>query len=86
MHDHTHQYNNMVEKRISTVPASIKSLHHTSFLDNHNSYIVGKSGEAMETVHQIDGQNMTTIELFPTETFSSNSPVLNARSRTQQSK
>ena len=40
----------------------------------------------MEVVHQTDGQNMTAIELFPTEAFSSNSPVLNTRGGTQQFK
>ena len=48
-----------------------------SFLGNHSSCNIGKYGEAMETVHQTDGQNMSTIELFSTEAFSSNPPVLN---------
>ena len=39
MHDHTHQYNNMGEQRISTVPASIKSLptHHSWIITMHVS-------------------------------------------------
>ena len=86
MHDHTHQYNDMGEQRISTVPASIKSLHHMSFLDHQSSCIIGKSREAMKNVHMADGQNTTTIELFPTETFSSNSFVLHTESRPQQFK
>ena len=86
MHNHTHQCNNTGEQRISTVPASIKSLPHMSFLDNHSSCIVGKYGEAMEAVHQTYGQNMTAIELFPMEAFSLNSPVLNIGDRTQQFK
>ena len=40
----------------------------------------------MEVVHQTDGQNMTGIELFPMEAFSTNSPVTNTRGRTQQFK
>ena len=86
MHDCTHQYNNTEEQRISIVPANIKSLPHTSFLDNHSSCIIGKYGEAMETVHQTDRQKITTIEFIPMEAFSSNAPVLNTRCRTQQFK
>ena len=82
---HHHQYDNMEEQRISTVPACSKSLPHTSFLDDHSSCIVGKYGEAMEVVHQIDGQNMSTINLSPTEAFSSDSTVISTWSRTQQS-
>ena len=40
----------------------------------------------MEAVHQTEGQNMAAIALFPKEAFSSNSPVLNTRDRTQQFK
>ena len=72
----------MREQRISTVPASIKSLPHTSFLDNHSSCIIGKYGEGMEAVHQTDGQNTITIELFSTEASSSDSTVISTRSRT----
>ena len=74
----------MEEQRISIVPASIKSLPHTSFLDNHSLCILGKYGEAMETVHQTDEQSMTTIDLSPTEASSSDSIVIITRSRTQQ--
>ena len=55
MYDHTHQYNNTGAQRISTVPASIKSLPHMSFLDNHSACLIGKYGETMKTVHQADG-------------------------------
>ena len=48
MHDHTHQYNNMGEQRISNVPAYIKSLPHMSFLDDHSSFIIGKYGEIIK--------------------------------------
>ena len=65
MHDHTHQNNNMGEQRISIVPASIESLTHMSFLDNHRSCIIGKPGGAMENVHMTDGQNTTTNEHLP---------------------
>ena len=75
-----HHYNVMGEQRISIVPASIKSLPHTSFLDNHSSCIIEKSGETIETVNKTDEQNMKTIELFPTETSSSIPPILNTRS------
>ena len=40
----------------------------------------------MEAVHQRDGQNMSTINLSPTEAFSSNPLVLTTRGRTQQFK
>ena len=83
MHDHTCQYNNMGDQRISIVPASIKSLSLMSFLDNHSSVIIGKPGEAMEYVHKMDGQNTTTIDLFPMEASSSDSIVISTRSRTQ---
>ena len=86
MHDCTHQYNNMREQRISTVPACVKSVSHMSFLDDHSSSIIGKYGEAVEAVHQTDGQNMAAINLSPTEAFSSNSTVFSTRSRTQQCK
>ena len=68
------------------VPASIKSLPHLLFLDHYSLRIVEKSREAMENVHQTDGQNTTTIELFPTEAFNSNSSVFNTRSRDPQFK
>ena len=72
MHDQPHQYNNMGEQRISTIPASIKILPHTSLLDNHSSCIIEKYGDAMEVVHQRDGQDTTVTELFPTvEAFNS---------------
>ena len=58
-----HQYDNMGKQIICSVPASIKSVSHMSFLDNHSSCIIG---ESMENVHKTDGQNMTTIELFTT--------------------
>ena len=74
------------ENRESVLFQPVLIAYPTSFLDNHSSYIIGKYGEAMEAVHQTDGQNTTTIKLFPTEAFSSNSPVLNTRSRTQQFK
>ena len=64
----------------------LKVYPHMPFLDNHSSCIIGKSEETMETVYKTDGQNTTTIELFPMETFSSNSPVLNNRNRIQQFK
>ena len=80
MSDCTHKYN-MGEQRISAAPVCIKSLLHISFLDNHSSCIIGKYGEAMETVHQTDGQNTTTINLSPTEASSSDSTVISTRSR-----
>ena len=86
MHDCSHQYNNMGEQGISIVPASIKSLPHTSFLDNHSSYIIVKPGEAMENVHETDGQNTTIIDLSPMEASSSDSIFISTRSRTQQFK
>ena len=86
MHECTHQYHNTGEQRISIVPASIKSLPHTSSLNNHSSCVIGKYGEAMETIHQTDGQNMTTIDFSPTEASSSNSIVISTRGRTQQFK
>ena len=82
MCDQTHQYNNMTEQRITIVPASIKSLPNSPFLDKHSSCIIGKYGEAMETVHQTDGQNATSIDLSPTGASSSDSTVINTRSRT----
>ena len=86
MHDHTCQYINMGEQRISIVPASIKSLPHMSFLDHHSSCIIGNSRVALENVHKVGGQNMTTIELSSMEAFLSNSSVLNTRSTAQQFK
>ena len=86
MCDHTHQYNNMGEQRISTVPTRIESLPHTSFLENHSSCIIEKSGEAIENVHKTDRQNTATIDLSPTETSSSDAIVISTRSRTQQFK
>ena len=55
-------------------------------MDHHSSCIIGQSIEAMENVHKADRQNMTTVELFPMEAFSSNSFVLNTGSRAQQLK
>ena len=83
MHDHTHQYNNMGEQRISIVPATIECLPHMSFLDNHSSCNIGKYEEAMETVHQTDEQNMTTITLSPLEASSSNVIVISTGGRTE---
>ena len=53
----------MGEQRVITVPACIKSLPHPSFLDDHSPCIIGKYGEAMEDVHQTDGQTMTSINI-----------------------
>ena len=86
MHDHTHQYNNMGEQRVSTITACIKSLSHPSFLDEHSPCIIGKYGKAMEVAHQTDSQNMTDINLCPMEASSSDSTVISTRSRTQQLK
>ena len=76
MHDHTHQYH-MGEQRISTVPACIKSIPHSLLLVDHSLCIIGKHGEAMEAVHQTDDQNMSPINLSPTEAFSSDSAIIN---------
>ena len=82
MHDHTH-WCHTGEQRISTVPACIKSIPHLSLLDDHSSCITGKYGEAMEAVHQTDDQNTSTINLSPTEAFSSDSAIISTWSRTQ---
>ena len=59
----------------------LKAYPHLSFLDDHSPCIIGKYGEAMK-----DGQNMTAINLSPTEASSSDSTVIRTRSRTQQFK
>ena len=59
-----------------TVPACIKCIPHSTLLGDHSSCIIGKYGEAMEAVHQTDDQNVSPINLSPTEAFSSNSTII----------
>ena len=75
MHDCTHQYNTG-EQRISTVPACIKSIPHPSLLDDNSSCIIGKYGEALKAVHQVDDQNTSTFNLSLMEAFSSDSTIV----------
>ena len=62
MHDCTHQLN-MGEQGINTVPACIKSIPHSSLLDDYSSCIIGTHGETMEAVHQRDDQNTSAINV-----------------------
>ena len=60
---------------MSTIPTSIESLPHTSFLDHHSSCIFGKFREAMENVHLTDGtqqvfNSLPQKPLAPTHLFS----------------
>ena len=67
MHGHTCQYY-MGKQGISVVPTYTKSIPQSSLLDDHSTCFIRKYGEAMETVHQTNSKNMSTIALSTIET------------------
>ena len=62
----------MGQQRISIVPASAKSISHTSLLDDHSTHITGKYGETMEAVQQANDKDSSIITFFKMEPCSPN--------------
>ena len=66
----------MGKQRISIVPVCTKSIPYTSLLDDYSMCSTREYGEIMEVVPQTDDKNTSTVTLYSTEAFSSNSATI----------